>query len=162
MQRTRCRSRECVWVCAAMKAGRLAHLKTWNQKEKSNEQNVLPSSLYMVRRLSFPGPRQRCGLVGGGRAGGCKKRGRGRCRWTVGWCWGRPGVTRKPYASHKPYNARAPAFIDLNRYFAPYTPNPKPRLNLNAGSKPKAEHKPSTLTNLHPKSSLSPCRLEAL
>ena len=99
---------------------------------------------------------------GGGRAGGCKKRGRGRCRWTVGWCWGRPGVTRKPYASHKPYNARAPAFIDLNRYFAPYTPNPKPRLNLNAGSKPKAEHKPSTLTNLHPKSSLSPCRLEAL
>ena len=39
-------------------------------------------------------------------------------------------------------------------------PNPKPCLN--AGSKPKAGHKLSTLANLHPKPSLSPCRLEAL
>ena len=40
------------------------------------------------------------------------------------------------------------------------TPDPKPRRN--AGTKPKEEQKPSTLKNLHPKPSLSPCRLEAL
>ena len=44
----------------------------------------------------------------------------------------------------KPYNvARAPVLINLNLYFKPYT-QPKPRLN--AGSKPEAEHHPSTLT----------------
>ena len=41
---------------------------------------------------------------------------------SAGW-WGgegRPGVTRKPYASHKPCNvARAPVSINLNLYFHP-------------------------------------------
>ena len=35
---------------------------------------------------------------------------------------GRPGLTRKPFASHIPYNvARAPVLINLNLYFKPYT-----------------------------------------
>ena len=59
---------------------------------------------------------------------------------------GRPGVTRKPYASHKPHKmAHAPFLLTLTCTLNP-TPNPKPRLN--ASSKPKAEHEPSTLTNL--------------
>ena len=59
---------------------------------------------------------------------------------------GRPGVTRKPYASHKPHKiAHAPVKITLTCTLNP-TPNLKPRLN--ASSKPKAEHEPSTLTNL--------------
>ena len=41
-------------------------------------------------------------------------------------------------------------------------PTPNPKLRLHAGSEPKAEHKPSTLTNLHLRPSLSPCRLEVL
>ena len=35
---------------------------------------------------------------------------------------GRPGLTRKPFASRIPYNvARAPVLINLNLYFKPYT-----------------------------------------
>ena len=40
----------------------------------------------------------------------------------VGLVLGRPGVTRKPYASHKPHKiAHAPVYINLNLYFKPYT-----------------------------------------
>ena len=40
----------------------------------------------------------------------------------VGLVLGRPGVTRKPYASQKPHKiAHAPVFINLNLYFKPYT-----------------------------------------
>ena len=63
---------------------------------------------------------------------------------------GRPGVTER---------ARRVVLLLLTSICnLSSTPNPIPRLN--AGSKPKAE--PSNLTNLHPKPSLSPCRLEAL
>ena len=49
-----------------------------------------------------------------------------------------------PKPSHRPYEVvRAPFLINLNLYFKPYTPKPP---GLNAGSKPKAEHKPSALT----------------
>ena len=37
-----------------------------------------------------------------------------------------------------------------------------PHTRAKPGSKPTAEHESSTLTNLHPKPFLSPCRLEAL
>ena len=52
---------------------------------------------------------------------------------------GRPGLTRKPFASRIPYSvARAPVLINTLTCTLNPTPNPKPRLN--AGSKPKAEH----------------------
>ena len=94
----------------------------------------------MVRRLAFqPPPPQWYGLVGLGEKGG----GRCGCSWRVTAAGGRPaGIVCKPDVLLKP------------------TPNPKPRLN--AGYKPKAEHKRSILTNLHLKPSLSPGRLEAL
>ena len=108
----------------------------------------------------------RGGPGGGGGADACGEgRGRWSCSWRVGRCRGggqteKAGILRKPCASHKPYNVgRLPFFVTLTCTLNP-TPNPKRRLN--AGSKPKAEHKPSTLTNLYPKPSLSPCRLEAL
>ena len=52
------------------------------------------------------------------------ERGRGRhsCQWTVGRCWGPPGLTRKPFANRKPYNVvRALVLIIFNLYFKPYT-----------------------------------------
>ena len=80
----------------------------------------------------------------------------------MGCCWGQGQRGPGSYASHKCGNvARDPSLLTLTCTLNP-TPNPKPLLN--AGSKPKAKHEPSTLAvaNLHPKPSLSPCRLEAL
>ena len=62
-----------------------------------------------------------------------------------GWWWGdaggRPGLTRKPFASRKPCNV-APAPVLSNLITCTLNPTPNPKLRLNAGSKPRAEHTP--------------------
>ena len=79
---------------------------------------------YVVRRLAVPAPPPPpppwYGLVGvGGGAAGMRA---GPVGAATGCCGGRPGLTRKPLASRKPYNvARAPVLINLNLYFKPYT-----------------------------------------
>ena len=64
------------------------------------------------------------GLVGVGGAGVCGN-GRGPLELPLDGgvvLGGRPGLTRKPFASRIPYNvARAPVLINLNLYFKPYT-----------------------------------------
>ena len=80
--------------------------------------------IYMVRRLAFPAPRppQWYGLVGLRGGGGRVRTGMELLLLDVGLVLGRPGVTRKPYASHKPHKiAHAPVYINLNLYFKPYT-----------------------------------------
>ena len=75
----------------------------------------------MVRRLAFPAPPPPGGSGRGGGGWRVRKR-RWSCHWMVGVLGGRPGLTRKPFASRKRYNAaRAPVLIHLNMYFKPYT-----------------------------------------
>ena len=70
-----------------------------------------------------------------------------------------PKILGKPETKKRSASARAPFCLTFPMCF---NPSPKLKAPLNAGSKPKAEHKPSTLTNLHPKPSQSSCRLQAL
>ena len=80
----------------------------------------------MVRRLAFPAPPPPWyGLAGVGGGGGWRVRKRGPLELPLDGgvvLAGRPGLTRKPFASRIPYDvARAPVLINLNLYFKPYT-----------------------------------------
>ena len=68
------------------------------------------------------------GLVGVGGGGGGSWRVR-RGVGAVGWCWEAARVTRKHYASHKPfYNLNKPLNLDL--YFKPCTQATPPKCRL--------------------------------
>ena len=79
--------------------------------------------------------------------------------------WGGARVTERTKDLRQARNQktqRVSACSFLFNFSLCFNPSPKLKAPLNAGSKPKAEHKPSTLTNLHPKPSQSSCRLQAL
>ena len=75
----------------------------------SNPQLGLVHAIYIYGQASgVPSPPPPPPLGGGGGAGVC-----GKGWW--GGAGGRPGLTRKPFASRKPYNvARAPVSSNLN------------------------------------------------
>ena len=66
-------------------------------------------------------------------------------RWW-GWCWGGQGSHASPTQAINPI--RKPMLLFLLTLTCTLNPTPNPKPRLNASSKPKAEHEPSTLTNL--------------